>query len=665
VRPEAPRVIFGPDGGKAVVWFQQGNGGTIICVQFFDAEGRPLTDPLLVNQVAGDNRTPTAAFDDQGRLHILWTRDEGDFAYQGGRLGLAAAQGSSVLGRTFDKNGQPQSGESTVTSGATGESAQPETDSDLAGNSVVVWQDGGKIRARLLDANGNPRSGTFDVNTGNLGSDPALAVSGSGDFAVVWQGVSGGGPAIFVRRYTDDGAPKANGEVVSTAGSPAHAAVAIDDAGNFVVAWDAEGASGRDIFTQRYAANGTKSGGIRQANANASGDQTNPRVDVNSKGRFAVVWESTEGAPSNAASIQGQSVLGRVFTPQGEPERAETEIATADAGTTPQKPDVSLSDDEDMAVVYERRSPGGQSQGIFRKDVAIIAPPGECVVDDNTLCLAGGRFRVTALWEEPGTRVVTQARAETLTGDTGFFWFFNPDNVEVVVKALGACPVNTRFWVFAAGLTNVEVTLRVDDVITGQSNTYFNDRGAAFLPILDTDAFATCNAGSVPVGSALTDREVAEIRDDVLAGLLTLVGGEGPRLPDAAPPDAVAVPVAASAAACATDSDSLCVTANRFRVEVDFRTPGGQAGRGQAIKLTNDTGYFWFFDPDNVEIVIKVLNACSIGPGRFWVFAAGLTNVEAEITVVDTNTGARREYENALGNAFVPIQDTNAFSTCP
>ena len=83
------------------------------------------------------------------------------------------------------------------------------------------------------------------------------------------------------------------------------------------------------------------------------------------------------------------------------------------------------------------------------------------------------------------------------------------------------------------------------------------------------------------------------------------------------------------------------------------------------MKLTNDTGYFWFFDSDNVEIVIKVLNACSIGPGRFWLFAAGLTNVEAEITVVDTNTGARRQYENPLGAAFLPIQDTNAFADRP
>jgi hypothetical protein len=662
VRPEGPRVIFGPDGGKAVVWFQLGNGGTVICVQFFDENGRPITQPLLVNALPGNNRTPTAAFDDRGRLRILWTRDEGVSALAGDRLGLAAVQGSSVVGRTFDPSGQPQSGETTVSTGAAGESAQPETDSDLAGNSVVVWQDGGKIRARLLDADGNPRSDVFDVNAGVTGLDPALAVSASGDFVVAWEGLNAGIPAIIVRRFRDDGAPQGGAQVVSTAGSPAHPALAIDQAGNFIVAWDATGASGRDIFTQRYRANGETQGSVRQANANASGDQTHPRVDVNSKGRFAVVWESTEGAPGNAATLlQGQSVVGRVFDPQGEPERVEEEVATTESGTTPEKPDVSLDDDDDMAVVYERRGAGGQSEGIFRKDVTILAPAGECIPDQNTLCLSDGRFRVTALWEEPNTRVVSAARAETLTGDTGFFWFFEPDNVEVVVKALAACTVNSRFWVFAAGLTNVEVTLRVDDVVTGQSNTYFNERGDAYLPILDIEAFATCDAATAEEGAARSDAEVAAIRDEVLAGLLTLAV-DGPRPAEGTP---ISFAPAAGTAACATDADSLCVTGNRYLVEVDFRLANGTTGRGQAIQLTNDTGTFWFFEPDNVEIVVKVLNACTFQPGRFWVFAAGLTNVEATLTVLDTQTGTTRVYENPQGQAFVPIQDSNAFATCP
>ena len=81
------------------------------------------------------------------------------------------------------------------------------------------------------------------------------------------------------------------------------------------------------------------------------------------------------------------------------------------------------------------------------------------------------------------------------------------------------------------------------------------------------------------------------------------------------------------------------------------------------IPRLDDSGAFWFFNQDNVELVVKVLEGCSIN-NHFWVFISGLTDVFVEIVVVDTMTGVSVSYVNALGNAFVPIQDTRAFSTC-
>jgi hypothetical protein len=80
--------------------------------------------------------------------------------------------------------------------------------------------------------------------------------------------------------------------------------------------------------------------------------------------------------------------------------------------------------------------------------------------------------------------------------------------------------------------------------------------------------------------------------------------------------------------------------------------------------LTPNTGYFWFFDATNIEVILKVLDACSFND-RYWVFAAGLTDVRAEVRVVDTLTDAVRVYVNPLGTAFLPIQDTGAFASCP
>ncbi|HEX4960767.1 MAG TPA: DNRLRE domain-containing protein [Thermoanaerobaculia bacterium] len=116
---------------------------------------------------------------------------------------------------------------------------------------------------------------------------------------------------------------------------------------------------------------------------------------------------------------------------------------------------------------------------------------------------------------------------------------------------------------------------------------------------------------------------------------------------------------------CLNTVDQLCLSNNRFKIEAAWRTPQGSQGTAKAVQLTTDTGYFWFFGSTNVEMVVKVLNACTLQPARFWVFAGGLTNVEVTMTVTDTSTGAVKQYTNPQGRAFQPILDTDAFATCP
>ena len=116
-------------------------------------------------------------------------------------------------------------------------------------------------------------------------------------------------------------------------------------------------------------------------------------------------------------------------------------------------------------------------------------------------------------------------------------------------------------------------------------------------------------------------------------------------------------------AGCFPGGTSLCLANHRFKVEAAWRTSDGRTGAGQAVALTGDTGYFWFFDASNVEAVVKVLDACTFNQ-RFWVFAGGLTDVQVDLTVTDTASGAVRTWRNPQGTAFQPIQDTGAFATC-
>ncbi|HSS75525.1 MAG TPA: fibronectin type III domain-containing protein [Thermoanaerobaculia bacterium] len=121
----------------------------------------------------------------------------------------------------------------------------------------------------------------------------------------------------------------------------------------------------------------------------------------------------------------------------------------------------------------------------------------------------------------------------------------------------------------------------------------------------------------------------------------------------------------AGAAVCAADPTALCLATDRFSVKATFDTTGGLHGTAQPVKLTADTGYFWFFASTNVEVVIKVLDACTFTPQpAFWVFASGLTDVHVVITVTDLTSGQSHVYVNPIQTAFQPIQDTFTFQTC-
>lgn len=117
---------------------------------------------------------------------------------------------------------------------------------------------------------------------------------------------------------------------------------------------------------------------------------------------------------------------------------------------------------------------------------------------------------------------------------------------------------------------------------------------------------------------------------------------------------------------CLASSTALCVNNGRFQVEVQWRTPDNNNGQGQAVPIPSapDSGLFYFFSPSNLEMLLKVLNGCGLN-NRYWVFFAATTNVEFGVTVTDTQSGRVKSYFNPQGRPAPPIQDTDAFATCP
>jgi len=112
------------------------------------------------------------------------------------------------------------------------------------------------------------------------------------------------------------------------------------------------------------------------------------------------------------------------------------------------------------------------------------------------------------------------------------------------------------------------------------------------------------------------------------------------------------------------DGDILELAGGRFEAQACWRTSQGTSGTGQIPPGGQQFGVLWFFNQTNPELFVKVRNACVPPFNQWWVFVAGLTNVEVRLTVTDTLAGTRKTYHNPLGQAFVAVQDTNAFP-CP
>jgi hypothetical protein len=126
------------------------------------------------------------------------------------------------------------------------------------------------------------------------------------------------------------------------------------------------------------------------------------------------------------------------------------------------------------------------------------------------------------------------------------------------------------------------------------------------------------------------------------------------------PPDCSTSPAIFARTLPLGGSGALLLGDGRFRVQVAWQDPrSGGSGIGRGIQDTRDSGSFWFFDPANTELRVKVLDAQTVN-GHFWFFYGALSNVGYQITVTDQRTGRTRTYDNPPGR-LGSFADTSAF----
>ncbi len=250
-------------------------------------------------------------------------------------------------------------------------------------------------------------------------------------------------------------------------------------------------------------------------------------------------------------------------------------------------------------------------------------PPGGCPAD--TLCLLDGRFRVTATWENQynntsgvaGVPRRNSALPASFYNLSGFLYFTDPGNIELIVKVLDFGSV---VKVFYGQLTDLRFTLTVTDTRSGDVKTYRNTAG-------NCGGFDDNGFPSAAVQTILKST------------------GSNPHT------------AGSSHGTCQADADTMCLNDDRFAVEMTWRNQyNDTSGTGIPTRLSNLTGAFSFTSRANLETLIKVLEF----PDRFLVLYGALSNLEYTFQLRDTVTGRTETYHNPAGR-YCGGLDNSAF----
>ena len=121
------------------------------------------------------------------------------------------------------------------------------------------------------------------------------------------------------------------------------------------------------------------------------------------------------------------------------------------------------------------------------------------------------------------------------------------------------------------------------------------------------------------------------------------------------------VEAAEPAGSCVADARTRCLRDSRYAVTVDWRSTDGRSGHGSVVRFgTNDSGLFSFFNTENWEVLVKLLDGCS-NNGHVWVYGASATDLGYSIRVTDTVSGAEKEYRTEPGMPAAAITDASSF----
>jgi hypothetical protein len=258
----------------------------------------PFIGEFKVNtNTINDQWVSSVAMDDAGDFVISWA----DSILDGSNNG--------VFARRYDSSGIAQDIDFKVNTFTTGSQVFPSIAMDSDGDFEVTWcsfgQDGSNygIYTQRYNQDGIVQGTEFKVNTFTTSTQfiPKVAMDSAGDFVITWRSLGQDGDPgnylnIYAQRYNTDGVPQGTEFKVNTftTSSQNFPSIAMDNSGNFVIAWESTFEDGNDIgiFAQRYGSTGLPNGTEFQVNTYFTNAQRKPSVAMDADGDFVVAWQS-------------------------------------------------------------------------------------------------------------------------------------------------------------------------------------------------------------------------------------------------------------------------------------------------------------------------------------------------------------------------------------
>ena len=269
--------------------------------------------------------------------------------------------------------------------------------------------------------------------------------------------------------------------------------------------------------------------------------------------------------------------------------------------------------------------------------------------------LHGGGFTVAARFENDGW---SSARVHPASiGDAGAgYYFFDESNPELLVKVLDGCAINGHYWLFASAATDLNVSLRVTrrwPPSSPDDDFEYEIPGGSFGLARIGDERLACEGGhgqvraAAPPGAGIgsaaafqgndgeTGAEYGNGYGDGLEDAYKSGYDEGRRRGYWQAFDGWAVsrnnvrPEAHLVSAELQPWGGL----GRFRVSARFDNDGWTQAKVHPAHFGNEAVAMYFFDQDNPELLVKILDGCAIN-GSYWLYVSAATDLDSTVRVV-------------------------------